>query len=157
MAPCWSNTSTSRVFGRGESCQRLWVRGERLVGIIDTVSFSLSFSPSVFFFALDLLPFPSLFFFLRLSQAASAAAAAAAPSPVSSTHATTDTELANATPRIEGAVASLLHKSDAPVDSVVDLIGGTPLVRLRESVPPEGAVVLAKLESLQPNSSVKDR
>jgi hypothetical protein len=93
---------------------------------------------------------------LFLCQAASAAAAAA-PSPVTSPHTTTDTELANATPRIDGAVASLLHKADSPVDSVIDLIGGTPLVRLRKSVPPEGAVVLAKLESLQPNSSVKDR
>jgi hypothetical protein len=86
-----------------------------------------------------------------------ASAAAAAPSPVPSSHATTDTELANATPRVDGAVAALLHKSDSPVDSVVDLVGGTPMVRLRKSVPPGGAVVLAKLESLQPNSSVKDR
>lgn len=94
---------------------------------------------------------------LRLFLCQAASAAAAAPSPVASPHTTTDTELANATPRIDGAVASLLHKADSPVDSVIDLIGGTPLVRLRKSVPPEGAVVLAKLESLQPNSSVKDR
>ena len=60
-------------------------------------------------------------------------------------------------PLEDGAVAALLHKSDSPVDSVVDLVGGTPMVRLRKSVPPGGAVVLAKLESLQPNSSVKDR
>ena len=105
-------------------------------------------------------PFDSLSFQPSPSQASAAAAAKAAakdPSPVPSPHTTTDTELANATPRIDGAVATLLHKSDSPVDSVVDLIGGTPLVRLRRSVPPGGAVVLAKLESLQPNSSVKDR
>lgn len=53
--------------------------------------------------------------------------------------------------------ASLLHKADAPVDSVVSLVGGTPIVKLAKSVPSGGATVLAKLESLQPNSSVKDR
>ena len=43
--------------------------------------------------------------------------------------------------------------------SVVDLVGGTPLVRLRKVVPrsKDTAKVFAKLESLQPNSSVKDR
>ena len=43
------------------------------------------------------------------------------------------------------------------MDSVVALVGGTPVVRLSKSVPGAGATVLAKLESLQPNSSVKDR
>ncbi len=42
-------------------------------------------------------------------------------------------------------------------DSVLDLIGDTPLVRLRRAVPPGGARVLAKLESLNPAGSVKDR
>ena len=43
--------------------------------------------------------------------------------------------------------------------SVIDLVGGTPLVRLRKVVPrsKDTAKVFAKLESLQPNSSVKDR
>jgi cystathionine beta-synthase len=43
------------------------------------------------------------------------------------------------------------------VDSVVDLIGNTPLVRLR--VVPEGApgLLLAKVEYLNPGGSVKDR
>jgi len=41
--------------------------------------------------------------------------------------------------------------------SIVDLIGHTPLVRLRAPGAAEGAVVLAKLESFNPFSSVKDR
>jgi len=60
-------------------------------------------------------------------------------------------------PPMDASVAALLHKADAPVESVVDLIGGTPLVRLSRCVPGAGATVLAKLESMQPNSSVKDR
>jgi cysteine synthase A len=42
-------------------------------------------------------------------------------------------------------------------DSVLDLIGDTPLVRLRRVVPPGGARVLGKLESVNPAGSVKDR
>ena len=42
-------------------------------------------------------------------------------------------------------------------DSVLDLIGNTPLVRLNRVVSPAGATVLAKLESLNPAGSVKDR
>lgn len=41
--------------------------------------------------------------------------------------------------------------------SIVDLIGNTPLVRLRAPDAAAGAVVLAKLESFNPFSSVKDR
>lgn len=40
---------------------------------------------------------------------------------------------------------------------VVDLIGGTPLVRLNSVVPPGGATVVAKLEYLNPGGSSKDR
>ena len=110
------------------------------------------------FFFLCFLPFrPPLSNSFSQASAAAAATAAAAPTPAPSKHATTDTELANSTPRADPALLALLHKADAPVESVVDLVGGTPMVRLRRSVPPEGAVVLAKLESLQPNSSVKDR
>jgi cysteine synthase A len=42
-------------------------------------------------------------------------------------------------------------------ESVLDLVGGTPLVRLNRVVPPGGASVLAKMESLNPGGSVKDR
>ncbi|HEU5323824.1 MAG TPA: pyridoxal-phosphate dependent enzyme, partial [Methylomirabilota bacterium] len=42
-------------------------------------------------------------------------------------------------------------------DSVLDLIGGTPLVRLRRLPRPDGAVVAAKIESRNPGGSVKDR
>lgn len=46
---------------------------------------------------------------------------------------------------------------DEIADSVLDLVGNTPVVRLRR-VPGEGAAeVLAKLESLNPAGSVKDR
>ncbi len=41
--------------------------------------------------------------------------------------------------------------------SVLDLIGGTPLVRLNRMVEPGMAEVLGKLESLNPAGSVKDR
>ncbi len=47
------------------------------------------------------------------------------------------------------------------VDSVLDLIGNTPLVRLRSVtkgiVPDDGPLVLAKVEYLNPGGSVKDR
>jgi cysteine synthase A len=42
-------------------------------------------------------------------------------------------------------------------DSVLELIGGTPLVRLNRVVPKGAATVLGKLESLNPAGSVKDR
>ena len=42
-------------------------------------------------------------------------------------------------------------------DSVLDLVGGTPLVRLRRLPRPGGAAVAAKLESRNPGGSVKDR
>jgi cysteine synthase A len=42
-------------------------------------------------------------------------------------------------------------------DSVLDLIGGTPLVRLKRVIPQDAAVVLGKMESLNPGGSVKDR
>jgi len=41
--------------------------------------------------------------------------------------------------------------------SVLDLIGDTPLVRLRRIPKADGAVVVAKLESRNPGGSVKDR
>jgi cysteine synthase A len=42
-------------------------------------------------------------------------------------------------------------------DSVLDLVGNTPLVRLHRVVPQGAAEVLAKLESANPGGSVKDR
>jgi cysteine synthase A len=42
-------------------------------------------------------------------------------------------------------------------DSVLDLIGRTPLVRLARLSPPGGAVVVGKLEAKNPGGSVKDR
>src|SRR5207245_454058 len=41
--------------------------------------------------------------------------------------------------------------------SVLELIGGTPLVRLRKLPKPGGAAVAAKVESRNPGGSVKDR
>src|SRR5438045_5611110 len=41
--------------------------------------------------------------------------------------------------------------------SVLELIGGTPLVRLNRLPKPAGATVVAKIESRNPGGSVKDR
>jgi cysteine synthase A len=41
--------------------------------------------------------------------------------------------------------------------SVLELIGRTPMVRLNRLPAPEGAVVVAKLESVNPGGSIKDR
>ena len=41
--------------------------------------------------------------------------------------------------------------------SVLELVGGTPMVRLNRIPKPGGATVLAKMESLNPGGSVKDR
>jgi len=42
-------------------------------------------------------------------------------------------------------------------DNILDLVGNTPMVRLNRIVPEGSATVLAKLESFNPMSSVKDR
>jgi cysteine synthase A len=42
-------------------------------------------------------------------------------------------------------------------DSVLDLVGATPLVKLRRVIPQEAATVLGKMENLNPGGSVKDR
>ena len=44
-----------------------------------------------------------------------------------------------------------------PLDSILDSIGGTPVVRLGRVVGPHSAEVVAKLESFNPGGSVKDR
>jgi len=63
---------------------------------------------------------------------------------------------------VKSAVSTALRAQPAGsrplvADSVLDLIGNTPLVRLRRVVPEAGAAVLAKMESLNPAGSVKDR
>ena len=42
-------------------------------------------------------------------------------------------------------------------ETVLELIGATPMVRLRRVAPVDGAEIVAKLESLNPGGSVKDR
>ncbi len=49
------------------------------------------------------------------------------------------------------------HGLQGPVDSILETIGNTPLVRLGRIAPKNGAEVLAKLESFNPGGSVKDR
>jgi cysteine synthase A len=43
------------------------------------------------------------------------------------------------------------------VDSILSLVGNTPMVRLNRMVPPKGAEIVAKLELLNPAKTVKDR
>jgi cysteine synthase A len=42
-------------------------------------------------------------------------------------------------------------------DSVLELVGATPMVRLKRVIPQDAATVLGKMESLNPGGSVKDR
>ena len=42
-------------------------------------------------------------------------------------------------------------------ESVLEVVGATPLVKLNRIPRPGGATVLAKMESLNPAGSVKDR
>ncbi|ABS27789.1 cysteine synthase A [Anaeromyxobacter sp. Fw109-5] len=48
-------------------------------------------------------------------------------------------------------------RAGPPLETILDAVGGTPIVRLSRVVPPEAAEVLAKLESFNPGGSVKDR
>jgi len=43
------------------------------------------------------------------------------------------------------------------VDDITDLVGGTPMLRLKRLVPAGSADIFAKLEYLNPGGSVKDR
>ena len=45
----------------------------------------------------------------------------------------------------------------ALANSVLDLVGGTPIVRLRRIAEPSAAAVWAKMEQANPGGSVKDR
>ena len=42
-------------------------------------------------------------------------------------------------------------------NSIVELVGNTPIVKLNQIVDLDGACVYAKLESMNPSGSVKDR
>jgi cysteine synthase len=44
-----------------------------------------------------------------------------------------------------------------PLESLLEAVGGTPVVRLARGLPPGSAEVFAKLESFNPGGSVKDR
>jgi cysteine synthase A len=48
-------------------------------------------------------------------------------------------------------------RAGPPLESILDAVGGTPMVRLRRVVEPGCAAIVAKLESLNPGGSVKDR
>jgi cysteine synthase A len=50
-----------------------------------------------------------------------------------------------------------LTSRPAIAENVLELVGATPLVRLRRVIPPGSAQVLGKMESLNPGGSVKDR
>jgi len=52
---------------------------------------------------------------------------------------------------------SAVKPRPAVADSVLDLVGATPLVRLNRVVPAEHATIYGKLENLNPGGSVKDR
>ena len=51
----------------------------------------------------------------------------------------------------------LMNNRSGIVDSLLDLVGETPMLRLQRVVPASGAELLGKLESLNPGGSVKDR
>src|SRR6266536_578757 len=59
--------------------------------------------------------------------------------------------------RGRGLVVMLNASSLKTSCSVLDLVGNTPLVRLNRVVEPRSAQVMAKMESLNPGGSVKDR
>lgn len=53
-------------------------------------------------------------------------------------------------------MTSLVHRPEI-ADSVLELVGATPLVRLNRVIPQGAAQVLGKMENLNPGGSVKDR
>jgi cysteine synthase A len=48
-------------------------------------------------------------------------------------------------------------RAQPPLESILEAVGGTPVVRLVRLVPPGSAAVFAKLEAFNPGGSVKDR
>jgi cysteine synthase A len=59
--------------------------------------------------------------------------------------------------RIFGMNETKLHKPAKPVDSIIELIGGTPMLELGGIREPGSARIFAKLEFMSPGFSVKDR
>lgn len=59
--------------------------------------------------------------------------------------------------RSAGDTSTPVSKRPQIHNGVADLIGGTPLVRLKHLSPPAGAEVCGKLEAQNPGGSVKDR
>jgi cysteine synthase A len=51
----------------------------------------------------------------------------------------------------------MVRQKNGIADSVLDLVGGTPMVRLNRIVPEGAAEVVGKMESMNPAGSVKDR
>jgi cysteine synthase A len=50
-----------------------------------------------------------------------------------------------------------MSAASAPLESIADVVGNTPVLRLRRLAPVGGAGVFVKLEALNPTGSVKDR
>ena len=49
------------------------------------------------------------------------------------------------------------NTKDRITDSIIDLIGMTPIVKLDRLSPESGAAIAAKIESFNPGGSIKDR
>jgi cysteine synthase A len=56
-----------------------------------------------------------------------------------------------------GLAAVARPRAAPPLETILDAVGGTPVVRLGRVIPAGAADVYAKLESLEPGGSVKDR
>jgi len=52
---------------------------------------------------------------------------------------------------------NLANRQNNVVDSMLNLIGNTPVIKLNNLIPPDSAVIWAKLENLNPAGSTKDR
>jgi cysteine synthase A len=52
---------------------------------------------------------------------------------------------------------NLVNKSNYVVNGILELIGSTPIIRLKNIVPPDSATIWAKLENLNPAGSIKER
>lgn len=52
---------------------------------------------------------------------------------------------------------NLANRQNNVVDSMLNLIGNTPVIKLNNLIPPDSATIWAKLENLNPAGSTKDR